>query len=115
MCKQSFSCILVLTRQSFFQYLYETLRKGERMPNRKRELNKDTPPKGYEMAIAEAWQGIANFYDAIEIAESGHRADFIQLNQTKVVIKAKYAGENPDAVVTVCPDCTAPDLKLVED
>ena len=85
------------------------------MPNSKRELNKDTPPQGYEMSIAEAWQGIANFYDAIEIAESGHRADFIQLNNTKVVIKACCAGENPDAVVTVCPDCITPDLKLVKD
>ena len=85
------------------------------MTKRKRELNKDTPPKGYEMTIAEAWQGIANFYDAIEIAEQGYRADFLELNQTKVVIKAKRAGENPDAVVTVCPDYTGPDLKLVED
>lgn len=85
------------------------------MPNKKRELNKETPPKGYEMTIAEAWQGIANFYDAIEIAESGHRADFIQLNKTKVVIKANYAGENPGAVVTVCPDYIVPNLKLVED
>ena len=85
------------------------------MPTRKRELNKDTPPKGYEMTIEEARQGIANFYDAIEIAQSGHRADFIQLNGAKVVIKANYAGENPDAVVTVCPDCITPDLKLVKD
>lgn len=85
------------------------------MPNKTRELNKETPPKGYEMTIAEAWQGIANFYDAIEIAESGHRADFIQLNKTKVVIKANYTGENPDAVVTVCPDYITPGLKLVED
>jgi hypothetical protein len=89
--------------------------KGERMPNRKRVLNKETPPLGYEMTIDEAWLGIANLYDAIEIAEQGHRADFLELNQTKVVIKASRAGENPDAVVTVCPDCTIPDLKLVED
>ena len=85
------------------------------MPNRKRELNKETPPKGYEMSISEAWQGIANFYDAIEIAESGHRADFIQLDKTKVVIKACCAGDNPEAVVTVCPDYIAPDLKVVKD
>ena len=85
------------------------------MTNRKRELNKETPPKGYEMTIEEARQGIANFYDAIQIAQSGHRADFIQLNEAKVVIKANYAGENPDAVVTVCPDYITPDLKLVED
>lgn len=89
------------------------------MPNRKRVLNKETPPLGYEMTIEEAWQGIANFYDAIEIAEAGHRADFIQLNHTKVVIKADRAGENPDAMVTVCPDkcpdCGTSHLKLVED
>ena len=85
------------------------------MPTRKRALNKETPPKGYEMTIEEARQGIANFYDAIEIAQSGHRADFIQLNEAKVVIKANYAGENPDALVTVCPDYITPGLKLVED
>ena len=102
------------------------------MPHRKRVLNKETPPLGYEMTIDEAWLGIANLYDAIEIAEQGYRADFLELNQTTVVIKAKRAGENPDAVVTVCPDCTfrvpqhhpsclcgacskVPDLKLVED
>jgi hypothetical protein len=67
------------------------------------------------MTIDEAWLGIANLYDAIEIAEQGHRADFLELNQTKVVIKASRAGENPDAVVTVCPDYVEPHLKLVED
>ena len=85
------------------------------MPNRKRVLNKETPPLGYEMTIDEAWLGIANLYDAIEIAEQGHRADFLELDQTKVVIKASRAGENPGAVVTVCPDYIAPDIKLVKD
>lgn len=85
------------------------------MPNRKRVLNKEKPPLGYEMSIEEAWQGIANFYDAIEIAEAGNRADFIQLGQAKVVIKANRAGENPDAVVTVCPDRATTSLKLVKD
>lgn len=85
------------------------------MRNNQRQLNKETPPKGYEMSIEEAREGIANFYEAIEIAEQGYRADFLQLNNTKVVIKANHVGENPDAVVTVCPDYTAPDLKLVKD
>jgi hypothetical protein len=89
------------------------------MKNDRKVLDKSIPPLGYEMTIEEAWQGIANFYDAIEIAEAGHRADFIQLNHSKVVIKADRAGENPDAMITVCPDkCPeygAPHLKLVED
>lgn len=80
----------------------------------KRNLNKENPPMGYEMSIEEAWQGIANFYDAIEIAEQGLRADFITINGLKVVISACCAGDNPDAVVTVVPDGVKPDLKLVK-
>ncbi len=84
------------------------------MDKKNKVLNKKNPPSGYEMSIEEAWQGIANFYDAIELAEQGHRADFINLKGAKVVIKACSAGENPDAVVTVVPDELLPDLKLVE-
>ena len=84
------------------------------MRKRHQHLNKQNPPLGYEMSIEEAWQGIANFYDAIEIAEQGLRADFITINDLKVVISACCAGENPDAVVTVVPDGVKPDLKLIK-
>ena len=119
MCVYSYinSCILCLTRQSFFNIeLGLILTKQEwglAMPNRERELNQNNPPVGYEMSLDEAREALSNLYIAIEFAEQGYRADIVPVGDRKVVIKGCCRGDNPEAFYTVCPDCEPPKLKIV--
>ena len=83
------------------------------MPNRKRNFNQDHPPVGYEMSLDEAREAISNLHDAIELAEQGHRADFLRVGERTVVIKGCCRGSNPEALVTVCPEHEPPNLKIV--
>lgn len=83
------------------------------MPNRKRKLNKSHPPIEYEVSLDEAREAINNLHDAIEMAEQGHRADFVRVGKRTVVIKGYCRGDNPEAFYTVCPDCEPPKLKIV--
>lgn len=83
------------------------------MPNRKRNLDKNNPPVGYELSLDEARLMVSNILDAIDIAEEGHRADIVPLGDTRVVLKGYCRGDNPEALYTVCPDPEPPKLKIV--
>lgn len=83
------------------------------MPNRKRALDTSNPPEQYEISIEEAYDTIMSLYDAIAIAENGRRGDILMVREVRVAVPAKFAGENPDVHVTVCPDHEEPILKLV--
>mgnify|MGYP006104669163 FL=1 len=84
------------------------------MPNRKRKLDTSNPPAQYEISIEDALDTIMSLYDAIAIAENGRRGDILMVGEVRVAIPGKFAGENPDVHVTVCPDSEMPHLKLVE-
>jgi len=85
------------------------------MPNRKRNLNTSQPPEDYEVSIEEAIDSIMCLWEAIEIAKTGKRGDILMVGDTRVAVPGCCRGDNANVHVTVCPEYTMPDLRLVKD
>ena len=84
-------------------------------PTRKK-LYQSVPARDFELSIEEAEDVLEVFFEAIEIAKEGSRADMIGIGDSDrmVAIKAKEFGENENVYATVVPDCMVLDLKVVK-
>lgn len=81
------------------------------MSNRK--LYTEIPPQEYEVTIEEAIESINCLWEAIDIARTGKRGDILMVGKTRVAVPGSCRGDNADVHVTVCPDHTKPNLKVV--